>query len=52
MLTCALARRARHRFLQHAVLVLAVIRLSIVQERRRVIEWVFEPLIGAAQRRA
>ena len=25
---------------------------AVVQERRRVIEWVFEPLIGAAQRRA
>jgi membrane fusion protein len=25
---------------------------AVVQERRRVIEWLFEPLIGAAQRRA
>lgn len=25
---------------------------AIVQERRRIIEWLFEPLIGAAQRRA
>jgi membrane fusion protein len=25
---------------------------AVIQDRRRVIEWLFEPLIGAAQRRA